>query len=142
MTSPRISVGRPLRARRVPLALVGLALIVPALGYASAPDAVALPHPTTPRELFVEDFESNAPHNRPVSLASYVGESPVNETYTADRAWLTHCNGTIVAPFEENDNGPHQRSNGCVPLAYANAVQLGGALAWAGAASPDGPTTP
>ena len=116
--------------------------MVPALGYASAPEAVALPRPTTPRELFVEDFESNAPHNRPISLASYVREAPVNQTYTADRAWLTHCNGTIVAPFEENDNGPHQRSNGCVPLAYANAVQLGQALAWAEQPVRTGSTTP
>jgi hypothetical protein len=135
VTLPRSSALPRRRTRRFPLALLGLVLVVPALGYASAPAASAAPRPKPPVELFVEDFQTA--HENPVSLSAYVGEAPVSERYTADRAWLTHCNGTVVGPTGENDTSPHTRSNGCVPSAYTNALQLNEVLSDFGAISAD-----
>ena len=53
---------------------------------------------SAPVNLFTEDFENN-PSDQIVSLNNYTGAAPLDETYTADPAWLSYpsCNGMILS---------------------------------------------
>ncbi|MFI6948544.1 hypothetical protein [Streptomyces sp. NPDC050422] len=53
--------------------------------------------PQAPTVVYAEDFENNTGAT-PILLPAYVGAPPLNETYTADPAWLsaTNCNGIIL----------------------------------------------
>ena len=90
---------------------------------------------------FVEDFETLDPdvwYQTPRSLAVYTGAEPYRPTYTADPAWLTHCNGTVTGAQQENGYASYIAANNCVPLAYYNAQQLDMALVSAGAVGDSG----
>ncbi|MDH2424962.1 choice-of-anchor P family protein [Sphaerisporangium sp. TRM90804] len=52
--------------------------------------------PRDPGVVFAEDFE-NGQGATPVLVTEYTGAAPVNQTYTADPAWLSSCNGWIVS---------------------------------------------
>jgi uncharacterized repeat protein (TIGR01451 family) len=69
------------------LALLGLALVP---GRAAAAPGV----PAAPRTIYTEDFESGL-GTAPVLINAYTGAS--GQRYTADPAWLTGCNGLVVA---------------------------------------------
>ncbi|WP_432085561.1 choice-of-anchor P family protein [Streptomyces sp. bgisy095] len=56
---------------------------------------MSAPVPRAAAVLFEEGFE-NAP-GAPRLLTSYTGAPPLAETYTADPAWLTACNGWLVS---------------------------------------------
>lgn len=68
--------------------------------------------PQAPAVVFEEDFE----HEQdavPRLITNYTGTSPLSQTYTADPAWLTGCNGWIVSPLNP-DSGPP--GSGCGPF--------------------------
>ncbi|KOX25128.1 hypothetical protein ADL06_19515 [Streptomyces sp. NRRL F-6491] len=79
------------------------AVLAAALPSAAAPGTpaptgtatVSAPVPRAATVLFEEGFE-NAP-GAPRLLTSYTGAPPLAETYTADPAWLTSCNGWLVS---------------------------------------------
>lgn len=52
--------------------------------------------PQAPVTVFAEDFENTG--DTPVLLEDYVGDAPLNPTYTADPPWLdpVECNGIIL----------------------------------------------
>ncbi|WP_037911143.1 choice-of-anchor P family protein [Actinacidiphila yeochonensis] len=52
--------------------------------------------PSAPAAVFTEDFESGQ-GAAVTSLPDYTGAAPSAETYTADPAWLTSCNGLLVS---------------------------------------------
>ena len=78
-------------------AALGITLTVAATP--AAPAAEAAPGtpgtPQAPLVVYTEDFE-NGVGNAAVHLTDYTGAPPVNSTYTADPAWLTHCSGWIA----------------------------------------------
>lgn len=57
--------------------------------------AAAAPAPRAATVLFEEGFENTPGAPRP--LTAYTGAPPLAETYTADPAWLTACNGWLVS---------------------------------------------
>ena len=68
--------------------------------------------PDAPTVLFTENFQNTSNYNR-VLLTSYTGSSGM--TYTANGAWLTNCNGEILAfnsPDSEFDNSNCSVGNG------------------------------
>ena len=80
-----------------------LALVLIFMSQAPAPEAVAtvpgtpgVPQPGTPA--FVEDFENN-PASTAINYKTYVGASPMLNTYTGSPKWINgaRCNGVIVA---------------------------------------------
>ena len=77
-------------------ATVATVAVVASVGGAPAaavPGTPGVPQP--PTVVYTEKFANNVPAaNTPIPLTSYVGAG--GETYTADPAWLTLCNGTIV----------------------------------------------
>ncbi|MFT7837113.1 hypothetical protein Q5530_13285 [Saccharothrix sp. BKS2] len=52
--------------------------------------------PQAPVVVFAEDFE-NGQGTTPALLTAYTGLPPVNQTYDADPAWLTACNGWLAS---------------------------------------------
>ncbi|MFC4033906.1 choice-of-anchor P family protein [Streptomyces polygonati] len=74
------------------LAAGSLAGIGPA--EANAPGHPGIPSP--PTTVFTEDFE-NGQGAAVTTLPDYTGAAPLAETYTADPAWLTSCNGLLVS---------------------------------------------
>ncbi len=66
-------------------------------------------------------------------MTEYTGAAPLFPSYSADPAWLTHCNGTVTGQPQENGYWAYAEANDCVPLAYDNAQQLDLALVSAGA---------
>ena len=105
--------------------------------------------PQAPTVVYTENFENNVgsgggigaapPGSAPLLLTSYVGAT--GETYTADPAWLSGCNGEIVSA--SSPNGENAQA-GCNPgsdgydalrqLSYAEGV-------FQGAADPTAATT-
>ncbi len=88
--------GRSRLTARSTLALAVLATQALALAIGAAPVNAAPGSPRTPRAPvlnFSEDFQNNI-GSTPVPLLSYTGVT--GETYTADPAWLTNCNGEVV----------------------------------------------
>ena len=86
--------------------------------------------PQAPTVAFTEDFENNV-STSPILLTNYVGA--LGDTYTADPAWLTNCNGVIVVP---NSPDSDMGQSGCRllvdystvrQLAYAAGVAMGAA---------------
>ncbi|WP_327217172.1 choice-of-anchor P family protein [Streptomyces cyaneofuscatus] len=77
--------------------------------------------------LFDEGFE-NAP-GAPRLLTSYTGAPPLAETYTADPAWLTACNGWLVSAA---DPATAPAGSGC-GTSWPSQQAMASALAeWAG----------
>ena len=90
------------RGRRLITAAV-LAVALPAtLAFAGTASAANRPAtagtPSAPVNLFTEDFENDTA-GTPVLLNDYTGAAPLDETYTADPAWLSpaQCNGLILS---------------------------------------------
>jgi uncharacterized repeat protein (TIGR01451 family) len=90
-----------------------LALSLAATPAAATPGTPGTPQPNTP--VYSEDFE-NGVGTVPVGLANYVGAS--GETYTADPAWLTNCNGQI-----RSMSTPYTTLGNCSSAGYTS--QLG-----------------
>lgn len=98
--------GRPRRHRgrwrgRAATALLAvLALGAAGVTAAATPASANAPgHPGTPSApttVFTEDFE-NGQSSGVTPLTGYTGAGTLAETYTADPAWLTNCNGLIIS---------------------------------------------
>ncbi|MEN0084268.1 MAG: hypothetical protein AAGC66_05845 [Leifsonia sp.] len=80
---------------------VALATAGPAAPAAAAPGSPGVPSP--PSVVYDEDFE-NGPATSPIlRLNQYTGAS--GQTYTADPAWLTGCNGWVSAAVQSTTAG-------------------------------------
>jgi hypothetical protein len=111
----------------LPAAMV---LAGPTPASANAPDTAGSPN--APVSLFTENFE-NGVSNQVVSLDDYTGATPLNETYTADPAWLSFasCNGLILS---EQDPAAQPPGTDCGGGYWALALAMGAALgSWEGA---------
>ncbi|MEU6854571.1 choice-of-anchor P family protein [Actinacidiphila alni] len=86
--------------RRAVTALLGVTVLAAgslvAGGSAAANAPGRLGTPSAPTTVFTEDFE-NGQGPAVTSLPDYTGAGPGAETYTADPAWLTACNGLLVS---------------------------------------------
>ncbi|MDI5973279.1 choice-of-anchor P family protein [Streptomyces sp. SL13] len=118
-----------------PLAAAGPAIAatgVPAAAASATTPANAPGHPGNPAPpvpVFTEDFE-HGQGAAPSTLTGYTGAPPVAETYTADPAWLSGCNGYLVSGGTTATDPP---GSGCGPTAWAEVKKLAGALGtWAG----------
>ncbi|MFK4761210.1 hypothetical protein ACI3KS_09790 [Microbacterium sp. ZW T5_45] len=122
------SVGRSAVAALGVAALAGASLMGVASAAQAAPGTPGVPQANS--VVFEEDFENGA-GTTPVLLTNYTGAT--GQTYTADPAWLTNCNGIIV-----NFNIPFTDLGNCVASGdSANLRQLAYALgAHAGTANP------
>ncbi|MCM3778694.1 DUF7507 domain-containing protein [Microbacterium hydrocarbonoxydans] len=121
--------GRRVAAALGLLALASASLVGVATAAQAAPGTPGQPQPNS--VVFEENFE-NGPGTAPVVLTSYVGAG--GQTYTADTAWLTNCNGAIV-----NFNIPYTSQGNCAnPGSSANLRQLAYGLGvHSGAANPN-----
>lgn len=77
------------------VAVLAAALPAAAVPAPAGTATVSAPVPRAATVLFEEGFE-NAP-GAPRLLTSYTGAPPLAQTYTADPAWLTACNGWLVS---------------------------------------------
>ncbi|MFJ3784782.1 choice-of-anchor P family protein [Streptomyces sp. NPDC090093] len=112
--------------------LACVAVLAATLPAAAAPAptgtaTVSAPVPRAATVLFEEGFE-NAP-GAPRLLTSYTGAPPLAETYTADPAWLTACNGWLVSAA---DPATAPAGSGC-GTSWPSQQAMASALAeWAG----------
>ncbi|MEW9531103.1 choice-of-anchor P family protein [Microbispora sp. NPDC049125] len=112
--------------------LAGTLTCAAALSLAATPATAVPGRPGTPQPptvVFAETFE-NGQGATPILVTGYTGAAPVNETYTADPAWLANCNGWIVS-----QQGPPAAppTSGCGGW-WTSVKQLAGSLGkWAGA---------
>ncbi|MFG3437734.1 choice-of-anchor P family protein [Nonomuraea sp. NPDC047897] len=84
--------------------------------------------PQAPEVVFTETFE-NGQGADPIVVTDYTGPAPVHQTYTADPAWLTACNGWVAS--QQNPSAPPAGS-GCGGW-WGSVKQLAGTLGtWAG----------
>ncbi|MET8385822.1 choice-of-anchor P family protein [Streptosporangium canum] len=108
------------------LVLAASAVVAQSGAATAAPGTPGVPQ--APAVVFAEDFE-NGQGATPILVTGYTGAAPANQTYTADPAWLTACNGWIASqrnPATEPANG------GCGGW-WASVKQLAGTLGqWAG----------
>lgn len=105
--------GRALAASRSGAATAGSA----ATRRTALPAAGTPGVPQPPAVVFSEDFNNND-GPAPLLLTKYTGAS--GETYTADPAYLTHCNGVIV---EANSPDSGQAASGCPDKVSYDAVR-------------------
>jgi uncharacterized repeat protein (TIGR01451 family) len=86
--------------RRVATALLGVTVLASgSLAGIGPAEANAPGHPGTPSApttVFTEGFE-NGQGAAVATLPDYTGAAPLAETYAADPAWLTSCNGLLVS---------------------------------------------
>ncbi len=71
------------------------------IGPLSAPGTPGVPQ--APSIIYAENFENN-PNANAILLTGYTGTAPQNETYTADPAWLTQCNGVVLSQTTPDGN--------------------------------------
>ena len=118
--------------RRVATALLGVTVLGAGSLAGIGPAAANAPgHPGTPSApttVFTENFE-NGQGAAVTTLPDYTGTAPPAETYTADPAWLTSCNGLLVS-----EQAPASPPAGVNCGGYWNAnKQMAAALGtWAG----------
>lgn len=89
----------PRRRRLLAAALAAAVLPLAAVAGATPAAANSPGHPGTPAApvtVFTEDFEHGTDAG-PLSITDYTGAGPIGETYSADPAWLSACNGYIVS---------------------------------------------
>jgi hypothetical protein len=135
MTSSLHTQSRPFRARRYG-ALFGAALLPMAFLAGTAPPALANAPgnpgtPSAPAVLYTEGFENNTAGS-PELLTAYTGAAPLDETYTADPAWVAAdlCDGYIVS---EQDPATPPAGSDC-GTGWAPAKELSSVLGtWSGA---------
>ncbi len=134
--------GTPRRLAAAAVALTAALAGAPAAAAAHAPapvpaQATARPanapgHPGTPSApvaVFTEDFE-HGQGTAPSLLAAYTGAPPVSGTYTADPAWLGHCNGYLVSLASPAGN---PSGTDCDQTSWSQVRKLAGALgSWTG----------
>ncbi|GAA3035465.1 choice-of-anchor P family protein [Actinokineospora globicatena] len=87
-----------------------MALLTGSLLAATAPAAPATPtaapgDPQPPVVVFTEDFE-NGQTSAVTWVDDYTGPAPLAQTYRADPAWLTYCNGIIASPLNQASDPP------------------------------------
>ncbi|MFF4173783.1 choice-of-anchor P family protein [Streptomyces sp. NPDC001744] len=88
---------------------------------------MSAPAPRAATVLFEEGFENDPGAPRP--LTAYTGAPPLAETYTADPAWLTACNGWLVSAA---DPATAPAGSGC-GSSWPSQQAMASALAeWAG----------
>ncbi|KOV87920.1 choice-of-anchor P family protein [Nocardia sp. NRRL S-836] len=127
MTTP--SPGRPGR-RALPTIIAALTALPLSFALTTAQPASAAPGvPQAPVVVFAEDFE-NGQGATPVLLTAYTGAPPVAQTYTADPAWLTACNGWLAAAQQPAAPPP---GSGCSAGNWQAVRNMAGILGqWAG----------
>lgn len=96
---PRRSLVALLIATLVPVTAVFSAAAPAAANAAGDPGS-----PSAPIALYTEDFENAGASWELVS--QYTGAGPLGETYTADPAWLTNCNGSVGSEQAVNETSP------------------------------------
>lgn len=110
------------------LALSSALAAVAQSGTAAAAASASSVAPQAPKVVFAENFE-NGQGATPILVTGYTGAAPVNQTYTADPAWLTACNGWITSP---QNPGVAPANSGCGGW-WPSAQQMAGALGkWSG----------
>jgi hypothetical protein len=118
--------------RRVATALLGVTVLAAgSLAGIGPAEANAPGHPGTPSApttVFTEDFE-NGVSAAVATLPDYTGAAPLAETYAADPAWLTLCNGLIVS--EQAPASPPAGVN-CGGFWEANKQMAAALGTWAG----------
>src|SRR5262245_52301360 len=94
--------------RRILTAGLGFAAAVGVMTVTVRPAVASTPGmpgvPQAPTAVFTEGFE-NGQITSPILITGYTGAAPVSETYTADPAWLTDCNGLIVSRLDPPGTG-------------------------------------
>jgi hypothetical protein len=80
--------------------------------------------PQPPSLVFAEGFESGTGAT-PIQLTGYTGAPPQNETYTAEPAWLTNCNGWISSRQQPGADPPGSNCGGFYPSTQFLADVLG-----------------
>ncbi|MEU8103887.1 choice-of-anchor P family protein [Nonomuraea muscovyensis] len=115
-------------------ALVGVAVFALSAGSVVAQSTTAMAAsaapgvPQDPQVVFTENFE-NGQGAAPIVVTDYTGPAPVDQTYKADPAWLTACNGWVAS--QQNPANPPAGS-GCGGW-WSSVKQLAGTLGkWAG----------
>ncbi|HWO69096.1 MAG TPA: hypothetical protein VNO31_54610, partial [Umezawaea sp.] len=89
------------------------------------PAQASLGTPSTPTVVFTEDFEHNQA-STPILLPAYTGQS--GQTYTADPAWLSNCNGVVISLQQPTTTPP----NHLCDTAWSRVRPMAGDLAqWA-----------
>ncbi|MBD8464701.1 DUF11 domain-containing protein [Plantibacter sp. CFBP 8798] len=120
------SAGRTLLGTIGVTALAALSILGAGSAAQAAPGTPGTPQGST--VVFAEDFE-NGPGTAPQGLAAYTGVG--GQQYTADPAWLTACNGSIVnfnIPFTALGNCTSENNSAQLrQLAYALGVHGGAA---------------
>ena len=114
-------------------AVLGLIALAAACVTGTAPAAANAPGhagtPSAPVTVFNEDFE-NGQAGVPTLLDDYTGGGSLAQTYTADPAWLTDCNGLLVS--QQSPATPPPGSN-CAG-GWSPTKQMAAALGtWSGA---------
>ncbi|GLZ39529.1 choice-of-anchor P family protein [Actinokineospora sp. NBRC 105648] len=107
------------------VAIAGASLVVMGQPAAAAPGV-----PRDPVAVFAEDFE-NGQGATPVLVDAYTGAPPVSQTYTADPAWLTACNGYLAA--RQQVTAP----SGCAASLWPTMRNLAAALGQFAGADPE-----
>ncbi|WP_245646668.1 choice-of-anchor P family protein [Microtetraspora niveoalba] len=127
------ALGRGSRAMKRALAgtaALALATALAAVGQSgiATAEAASPGEPKDPKVVFTEDFE-NDQGATPILVTDYTGAAPIGQTYDADPAWLTGCNGWITS-LQQPGTGP--AGAGCGNW-WTSAQQMAGALGqWAG----------
>ena len=123
------------RSKWGPLMLAAVAVGSLGIATTAAGQAAAAPGtpgtPQAPVVVFAEDFE-NGQGATPIQLPGYTGAAPVNETYSADPAWLINCNDWIASPLNPSTEPPGSGCSGFWPELPRLAGSLG---LWAGTGS-------
>ncbi len=116
--------------RALPAVIAALTVVPLALAVTSAQPASAAPGvPQAPVVVFAEGFE-NGQGDTPVLLTDYTGAPPVAQTYSADPAWLTACNGWLASPQQPAVPPP---GSGCSAGNWQAVRDMAGILGqWAG----------
>ncbi|MFJ5608128.1 choice-of-anchor P family protein [Streptomyces sp. NPDC093221] len=118
--------------RRVATALLGVTVLATGSLVAGGPAQANTPGqpgtPSAPTSVFTEDFE-NGQGPAVTTLPDYTGAAPLAETYTADPAWLTSCNGLLVSQQGPASPPPGVNCGGFWNANKQMAVALG---TWAG----------
>ncbi|MFC6091728.1 choice-of-anchor P family protein [Saccharothrix lopnurensis] len=120
------------RRRLLPAITAALTAVPLSVALAAVHPVTATAEPGVPQApvvVFAEDFE-NGQGTTPALLTAYTGLPPVNQTYDADPAWLTACNGWLASLQQSTTPPP---GSGCGSGDWQAVRTMAGALGqWAG----------
>ncbi|GAA2996108.1 choice-of-anchor P family protein [Actinokineospora diospyrosa] len=106
------------------LSLPGLVVVATPAVAVPAASAAAPGVPLAPTVVFEEGFE-NGQGAAVTWVDDYTGPAPLGQTYTADPAWLTSCNGIIASPLNQLNDPPGAGCGGWWPRVKDLARVLG-----------------